>query len=66
MWIVWLGWQTKQEVDFYAWVQSGLGADLGDTLYSSILAKSKVSIRGPRMIPKEQWLVMERQLNVFP
>lgn len=52
-------------MNFYSWVQSGLGADLDDTLYFWILVKSKVSVRGPRMIPKEQWLVMERQSNVF-
>lgn len=50
-------------MDFYSWVQSGLGADLDNALFPLILAKSKTATSGPRMIPKEQWLVMERQPN---
>lgn len=64
--VVWLViiWDGKlQEMDFYAWVQGGLGAALHNTFFLSILTKSKVTIGGPRMIPKEQWLVMERQPN---
>lgn len=50
-------------MDFYSWVQSGLGADLDNALFPSILAKSKMTTSGPKMIPKEQWLIMERQHN---
>lgn len=55
-----LVWQAVSSV-VQSWVQGGLGNNLDKTFFSSSLAKSKVTTRGARMIPREQWLVKTRQ-----
>lgn len=60
MWLVVcfnLAWQAVSSMNVYSWVQGGHGTNLDKTFFSSSLAKSKVTTSGPRMIPREQWLV---------